>query len=60
MLLDVDGAALRGRRDEHGPGATITLLVLLEKFVPAGWRVGCFAGMILVAWGAWVISTRDS
>lgn len=34
--------------------AGITLLVLAEKLVPAGGRVGRLAGLALIAWGLWV------
>jgi predicted metal-binding membrane protein len=35
--------------------AAITILVLLEKIAPPRWRLGPAVGVILVAWGAWVI-----
>lgn len=38
--------------------AVITILVLLEKVVPEGWRLGHGVGAILVAWGLWVIVAR--
>lgn len=36
--------------------AAIALFVLLEKVVPAGGWIGRVAGVLLVAWGAWVVS----
>lgn len=38
--------------------AAITLLVLLEKIVPPRWRLDHGAGVVLVAWGLWVIVAR--
>jgi predicted metal-binding membrane protein len=35
--------------------AAITILVLLEKVAPRGWRLDHVVGAILVAWGVWVI-----
>jgi predicted metal-binding membrane protein len=36
--------------------ATIAILVLLEKVAPTWWRLRHATGVILVAWGVWVIS----
>jgi predicted metal-binding membrane protein len=35
--------------------AAITLLVILEKVAPHGWKLLHVAGVILVGWGSWVI-----
>jgi len=37
--------------------AAITLLVLLEKVAPRGLWVGRAAGLVLVAWGIWMIAS---
>ena len=36
--------------------AAITLLVLVEKVTPQGWPLRHVVGVLLVAWGAWVIA----
>ncbi|HEY2574070.1 MAG TPA: DUF2182 domain-containing protein [Verrucomicrobiaceae bacterium] len=36
--------------------AAITILVLLEKVAPQQWRLGDVAGVLLVAWGGWMIA----
>lgn len=38
--------------------AIITILVLLEKIVPSGTRLGNISGIIFVAWGGWMIGSR--
>ena len=38
--------------------AVITVLVLLEKALPQGMRLGTITGGVLVAWGAWMIGAR--
>ena len=38
--------------------AVITVLVLLEKALPQGPRLGAIAGIVFVTWGAWMIVTR--
>jgi predicted metal-binding membrane protein len=38
--------------------AAITLLVLAEKALPQGLRLGSFAGLVFLAWGAWMIGSR--
>lgn len=38
--------------------AAITILVLLEKIAPPGWRLGNFIGVIFVAWGGWIMIGR--
>jgi len=35
--------------------AIITIFVLLEKIVPAGYWVSRMAGLLLVAWGTWMV-----
>jgi predicted metal-binding membrane protein len=34
--------------------AIITVFVLLEKIVPAGYWVSRIAGLLLIAWGIWM------
>lgn len=38
--------------------AVIMFLVLLEKVLPQGMRFGTVAGVVFVAWGAWMIGAR--
>lgn len=38
--------------------AVITVLVLLEKIVPFGTRLGNMTGVIFVVWGGWMIGSR--
>ena len=35
--------------------AIITVLVLAEKVVPRGWLPGKIAGLVLIAWGGWML-----
>jgi predicted metal-binding membrane protein len=35
--------------------AAITLLVMLEKLSPTSWRADRMAGVVLIAWGAWML-----
>jgi predicted metal-binding membrane protein len=38
--------------------AVITVLVLLEKSLPPGSRLDAIVGLLLVAWGAWMIGAQ--
>lgn len=40
--------------------AALTLFVLSEKILPAGFLVGRVAGLIMIAWGIWLISLQGS
>jgi predicted metal-binding membrane protein len=37
--------------------ALISILVLLEKFAPRGLLIGKLAGLVLTAWGVWMIAS---
>jgi predicted metal-binding membrane protein len=38
--------------------AILTVLVLLEKALPRGWKVGKITGVLLALWGIWIVSVR--
>ena len=38
----------------------LTLFVLAEKLAPRGIDLGKLAGVLLMAWGAWVLTSRFS
>jgi predicted metal-binding membrane protein len=40
--------------------AAITLFVLLERILPQGTRLDSITGIILVAWGAWMMAVHSS
>jgi predicted metal-binding membrane protein len=35
----------------------IAAFVLVEKLAPSGARIGRIAGVLLVAWGAWILAS---
>lgn len=37
--------------------AFITVFVLVEKIVPAGDRIGRYAGVLFIIWGIWMLFT---